>query len=293
MKRLSWIAPGLVIVASMAACAGPGGMPQAPEAHSQYRLIEPAGDEDGSVQDKLRRIEELAIDDFRANTFIGSRGDLLPYRLLPPSVVVEGETYPLIVVFHGAGEIGVDNVGQMDRFPRYWLRESIREEYPAFVLAPQMPERSSNYSGPQEDEVRYSEPGRPLETALELIDSISSENPIDASRIYSIGFSMGASTAMNALYLRPGFFAASIAIGGVPNEAHAPDVARTPLWLVHGTYDTANSVHHTRMMYERLRGMGAPVVFWEFDEAHHVVPAELLAGDFFARWLFLQQRRGR
>ena len=46
---------------------------------------------------------------FDAGTFTASDGTVLPYRVLRPSRLQEGRSYPLVVQFHGSGGIGTDN----------------------------------------------------------------------------------------------------------------------------------------------------------------------------------------
>jgi predicted peptidase len=194
-------------------------------------------------------------------------------------------------VFHGSGEIGVDNVKQMTRFALVWARDATRRTFPAFVLAPQMPARSALYSGAATEDRRTSEPRPPLHAALALIEDLAAKLPIDPTRIYLVGFSMGASTAWNAIHARPAMFAAAVPIAGVPNPAHAAAVAATPLWLVHGNRDDTNPIRHDRAVYRPLVDAGGRVRFWEIDLLGHEVPSWLLADDELPRWLFTHRRR--
>ena len=239
----------------------------------------------------IAEIEALPADLFEAATFTGSDGTTLPYRLLSPPAVAPGERIPLVIVFHGAGEIGTDNLRQMDRFPKTWARPEIQERFPAYVVAPQMPERSALYSGPAETPDRFSRPGPPLATALELLDDLIARLPVDTTRIYAVGFSMGASTTWNALARRPDLFAAAVSIAGVPNPAQADVVAQTPVWVVHGTADTANPIGPDRAMVGLLRRRPkAEVRFWPVDGLWHAVPPRLLAGTEVMEWLFAHRR---
>lgn len=253
-----------------------------------YRLVPPLSAEaQARAEAGVREIEQLPADAWEAATFRGSDGVEIAYRLLPPERVIPGRRYPLVVVFHGSGEIGADNLKHLDRFPRAWSRPEIRGRYPAYVLAPQMPERSANYTGPPGTPERSTVPGRPLAATLELVDGLRATLPVDSSRVYTIGFSMGASTVFAALGMRPGLFAAAIPIAGVPDRAHVRETARTPLWIIHGNSDEANPIEPDREVYPVLSAVpGARVRFWEYDGGEHRVPVDLLASDAFARWLW-------
>jgi poly(3-hydroxybutyrate) depolymerase len=257
-----------------------------------YRLVAPlAADARARAESALTEIQRLPLAVWQAHTFRGTDGIEIPYRLLPPENPQPGRRYPLVVVFHGSGEIGTDNERHLTRIARAWARPEIRRGYPAYVLAPQMPERSANYTAGPESTTRASVPGRPLFTALQLIDRLRAELPVDSSRVYAIGFSMGASAAMQAIVLRPELFAAAIPVAGVPDRAQVAAVARTPLWIIHGNSDEENPIGPNRAFVPVLVAVpGARVTFWEYDAGEHRVPAELLASDAFPRWLWAHQK---
>jgi predicted peptidase len=239
----------------------------------------------------LAEIQRLPTDTWQAHTFRGSDGVEIRYRLLPPENPAPGRRYPLVVLFHGSGEIGTDNEAHLNRFVKAWARPDIRRDYPAYVLAPQMPERSANYTAGPESIERASVPGRPLPATLELIDRLRGELPVDSSRVYAIGFSMGGSTTFAALALRPDLFAAAIPVAGVPDPAQAAAVARTPVWIIHGNSDEENPIGPDRAFVPVLTAVpGARVTFWEMDAGEHRVPADLLASDAFARWLWAHHK---
>ncbi len=282
----------ITVMVCGASCSAPLPVPPATDLDAGYRLVSPpAAPDSAAAAERLKAIENIPDSLFMAAQFEAANNVTLPYRLLPPQNVQPGTRYPLVVVFHGAGEIGVDNARHLDRFPKAWARPEIRAAYPAYVLAPQMPERSAVYSGPAGDSGRYSMPAPPLYAALDLIDALLETLPIDTTRVYAIGFSMGASTVWNAINLRPTLFAAAIPIAGVPNPAHRDGVARTPLWIIHGNADTANPIEQDRAMYALLRAVpGAQVQFSEFDQGVHQVPPMLATSDAFAAWLFRHRR---
>lgn len=236
----------------------------------------------------VRVIEQMSGDTWETHTFRGSDGTQIAYRLLPPENPRPGVRYPLVVILHGSGEIGSDNQRQLDRFPKSWARPEIRREWPAYVLAPQMPERSANYFPTATAPDRASEPGRPLFATLELIDLLRADLPVDSSRVYAMGFSMGASTVYLALVQRPELFAAAIPIAGVPTPPrYAATLARTPLWVIHGNSDDVTPAALDLAGYSAITAVpGARATFWEYDSGEHAVPVDLLASDAFPRWLW-------
>ncbi|MEO6981258.1 MAG: phospholipase, partial [Mucilaginibacter sp.] len=60
-----------------------------------------------------------------------TKGDTLPYRILFPQDFDPLKKYPLIIVLHGAGERGNDNQAQLLWGSKLFLKDTIRERYPA------------------------------------------------------------------------------------------------------------------------------------------------------------------
>jgi predicted esterase len=255
-----------------------------PNGFAEYRL-EPQPDE--AAQAAARRSLETLFtlgDRFEAGNFAAPNGVMLPYRLLSPEST--SGRHPLVVVLHGSGEIGADNRRHLTPLALTWARDDTRRRFPAFVLAPQMPMRSADYSGPPEGDLRASRATPAAAATLALVDRLIATRPIDRARVFVIGFSMGASTAWNLLYDRPGLFAAAVPIAGVPDPGRA--VGKTRVWVIHGNRDEVNPVRHGRATYVPLVDRGARVRFWEIDRLGHEVPPWLLARDAFAEWLWMK-----
>jgi predicted peptidase len=136
------------------------------------------------------------FDDFAFHEFAGTAGLRMPYRLLVPGELASA--YPLVLFFHGSGERGKDNKKQLVHGVERFARPDSRSRYPCFVLAPQCPtdldkqpimwagERERMHSLKLTPEVAI-----PLRTALELLNTIEDNYPIDPDRIYITGISMG------------------------------------------------------------------------------------------------------
>jgi predicted peptidase len=229
------------------------------------------------------------IDRFEAKTFAAPDGVTLPYRILPPAAPPPpGRRAPLVLLLHGSGEIGADNRAQVTSLALAWARDEARRRDGAYVVVPQMPARSANYSGPPGGDTRTSEGTTLVPATLALIDSLVEALPIDRQRIGVVGFSMGASTTWNLLHARPGFFSAAVPIAGVPRADQAQSARPgTRIWVIHGNRDETNPIRHDRRAFVPLADAGAPIRFSEIDHlAHEVPPTWLLDGrlaDFLLR----------
>lgn len=215
----------------------------------------------------------------------------LPYRLLPPPEVYGGQRYPLVIVLHGSDAVGTDNRAQLGRLALSWSAPAIRARFPAYVLAPQFPERSANYSPSDADGLLAAQPGPNIPTLIALIAQLSKQYPIAAERVYITGFSMGASAATQALLRQPDMFAAAVAFSGIaPERAEAARLAGTPLLIVHGDADGENPIEPDRALVAALQRLpGAKVRFLEYQGMEHQVPPDMLLSAAWRDWLFAQR----
>jgi predicted peptidase len=264
-----------------------------PEPFGYFKLKPLASDDEKAMLDRVEKIKQIPAETFEAHEFQAANKVSLAYRLLKPKGYRPGIKYPLVVVFHGSGAIGSDNVQQLGIFARSWAQPELRDKYPCFVLAPQFPARSVEYVLPAAGAIPISKPLPPLYAAIELISAISKEFDVNKRRIYIMGFSMGGSSAMHAISLRPDMFAAAISIAGVPNPEMAAIIRRKSLWIMHGNNDRENAFEGDRIMYQALLRAGAKSVrFWEFEGVGHEAPARLFGADELPEWLFRQRNRG-
>ena len=233
----------------------------------------------------------LSADDFAAGTFTARDGTTLPYRLLSPTQIEPGRRYPLVVQFHGSGAIGTDNRAQIERdfAARAWAIPAIRARHPAFVLVPQVPVRSANYD-PATPRIAIATPA--LSAALELVDAVIEQQPVDRTRIYASGFSMGGSATWLSLLARPNLFAAAVPISGIaPDRARAGELKHMPMLVLHGDADTENPIDSDREMVAAIRAAGGRRVrLRSYVGLQHLPPGDLVPGDWWRDWLFAQHR---
>lgn len=120
----------------------------------------------------------------------------MPYRLCMPFGYDVTKTYPLVLFLHGAGERGTDNNNQLtaNRGAILWAETANQQKYPCFVVAPQCAANKQWVNTPWGNG-SYVQSNIPisdqLSLALSIVDSLSREFKIDASRLYIVGLSMG------------------------------------------------------------------------------------------------------
>ena len=245
--------------------------------------------------DKIKAsLKGISNELFQPLAYTGRNNIPINYRMLAPARVDKQGRYPLVLVLHGSGAVGTDNLAQLGVLVKLWARPDIQAKYPAYIVAPQFPRRSSNYAPDPDKKVLVSTPDACLSTALQLIDSLKKVLPVDESRIYVIGFSMGASSTINSLVLRPDLFAAGVAISGIPAFGHLDVLARVPLWIVHGNADTENPFPSDSLLFQRLQALHAGQLrFWEIDQLEHEIYYPLYTTEVLPEWLFRQKRQGR
>ncbi|GAA4308307.1 dienelactone hydrolase family protein [Mucilaginibacter gynuensis] len=212
------------------------------------------------------------------------------YRLLSPANTISAAKYPLVLVLHGSGAIGTDNQAQLTLLAKYWAQPNIQQKYPAYILVPQFPVRSSNYTNDVTRNTLVSEPDNCLNSALELIDSLKKALPINPDKIYIMGFSMGASSTVNAIGIRPDLFAAGISVSGIPDFNHINELKNIPLWVIHGNADTENPGRTDSFLYHQLKAARGKLKYTIIEGLAHEVWPRLYTGEAMPKWLWSKQR---
>jgi predicted peptidase len=144
--------------------------------------------------------------------------------------------WPLILYLHGGSLRGTD----IESVRTLGLPHKIESEpnFPFVVVSPQCP------------------PGEiwtDVDALSALIDCVQADYRIDSDRIYVTGHSMGGRGALYLAYRLPQRFAAVIALSPLsPITAWKENLARVPLWILHGKADTLAPVADTQ---ELVRGI--------------------------------------
>lgn len=237
---------------------------------------------------KIEEIKKLDYSDFKEGTFSNDTISL-NYRFLKPQKIESDKKYPLILVFHGSGAIGINNTSQMGVLAKMWLLPKNRENHPVFVLSPQFPIRSSNYHLDESRNVKVSKSNDYLDLVLKSVDGLIKKENIDPNRIYVMGFSMGGATTSNAISKRPDLFAAAINIAGISQFDKMSELKSLPIWIVHGNLDTDNFPQSNYRFYDEMKSDGK-VFLWKYMDKYH---NNILSNEFveeLPEWLFKQKK---
>ncbi len=239
------------------------------------------------------QIEVVPIERFVPATYAHTDGRVLPYRLFTPDDIEDGRLYPLVFFLHGAGGRGDDNVKPVmagDAFgSRRWATDDVQAAHPCFVLVPQCPE-GSRWIAHESDESDEEDQYGPL---LGLLEQKLAELPIDRTRVYVTGLSMGGFASITLAQRRPDQFAAAVSVCGGGEPAIAAQIAHVPIWLFHGLKDRIVSPEHSRSLHTALVEAGASGTrLYEYEGVGHNVWVNAYTEPQLPDWLFAQRATG-
>jgi len=225
-------------------------------------------------------------------TYANDTGKVFRYRWAAPTNVVAGKTYPLVVLMHGAGERGTNNVSQLqwgaDELLGYMREKGIE----GYFVAGQVP------NGQQWVDTPWANTSHRMNAKLsesmgllfEVLDKVVDECPVDRSRIYVTGVSMGGYGTWDAIQRRPEFFAAAMPCCGGGDTHLAWKIRNVPIWAWHGDRDGAVPVVRSRDMVAALWAVDGRIRYTEVPGCGHGVWGPAYASKEALKWLFDQKK---
>jgi hypothetical protein len=179
---------------------------------------------------------------------------VLALRLQAPEAAARGEPLPLVIALHGAA--GSENMmfdgygnGLVARLcaQRGWLLAAPREAVPTPAL----------------------------------IDEIARLYPVDRRRVFVVGHSLGAASAVSAAQSYPDCFAAVAALGGGRSIKGSDALKKAAFFVGCGTEDFA--LGGARSLHASLKKAEvAKVKYHEYPDLEHLVIVQLALRDVFA-----------
>ena len=189
---------------------------------------------------------------------------------------------PLLVFLHGAGALGEDNVKQFFEFKTAVGR--IKQD--CFVLLPQ---QSSAFA--EENAANLEIYAKSLKNMIELL---AQSYPIDTSRIYLTGISLGGACVWYSLYNCPGFYAAGIPLMGYMPEAYSSvfrkeNFAGAKIWAGHAKDDKLVPADSDINIYNKIKDV-CSIKFSLYDEGGHRMMRAFYGKEPWQKWLFAQHK---
>lgn len=201
----------------------------------------------------------------------------LPYRLYTPVVKGSEETLlPLVITLQSAYGRGDNNIGQLDKLVKELVSTTNQQLSPAFVLSPQCPKGMEwNESQPTKPpyiniDMQSLPTSWRLEVLVELIQATIKQYPIDRSRIYIVGASMGGTGVWSALYRYPDLYAGAIIMNGRSDPATASYI-NTPVYVFHGIHDSLAPPDNSKTMTNALLALEKEAKLNLVDAGHEIV----------------------
>ncbi len=229
--------------------------------------------------------------EFESHTFAGPGGAKLPYRLLKPEAAESGKKYPLVLYLHGFGCRGTDNEAQLKEIAGTFLKAATRKKFPCFVVAPQVNGSWIQHAVFDKAIPLTAKPTAALTSAVEIVQSVVKSHPVDAGRVYVMGYSNGACGVWEILEREPGPWAGAVVMAGAGDPARIGVAKHVPIWVFHGSKDTTIPIERMHEMINGLQHAGGKPLFTIVPSGQHYdARAKGLGEPELLPWLFAQER---
>ena len=181
--------------------------------------------------------------------------------------------WPLILFLHGAGERG-DDLDVVKKHGPPKLAGS-RRDFPFIVVSPQCP--TGTWWSTQ---------------ALQaLLDHVTATLPVDPSRVYLTGLSMGGYGTWHLACECPERFAAIAPICGGGHPVLAGQLKNVPVWAFHGALDDVVPLRESQAMVEGVRKAGGKARLTVYPKAGHDSWSATYENPEFYKWLLAHRRQ--
>ena len=233
-------------------------------------------------------IDKMKGEELTQKCTFAKDGYTLPYRLHTPAKCEDGVRYPLVLFLHGAGERGNDNTKTLVHGVLPICRYAMKHG-DAFVIAPQCPNGrkwvSQDWSA--KSMKRPAAPSEEMTAVMALLEEFVATHPVDSSRVYVTGISMGGFGTWDIVPRMPGFFAAMMPIcGGVDETTTALYKNGVAIRFFHGGADSVVTPEFSRRMDKALTDAGIVHGYTEYPGVNHDSWTRTYANDENLAWLF-------
>lgn len=204
----------------------------------------------------------------------------LPFALYASKELDASKVYPLILALHGKSDSN-ENGPQVGRWMKSFATEDRYKKNPCIVVAPLCYQPYGGTGGGWSD--------KPGTEAISLVKELLKSLPIDKSRVYCIGYSMGAFGTCHLINNESRLFAAGVAVAGCTGPETAGAFKKVPLWLFHAADDTVVPVKYSRDLWESLK-RDKECKYTEYPTGGHGIGPKVFEEEALHEWLFAKGR---
>jgi predicted peptidase len=198
---------------------------------------------------------------------INSQADYAFWLHLPSDSILKSKP-PVLIFLHGKSLSGTD----LNRVKRYGIISEIEKgrKIPAIVVAPQ----TNNGWDP--------------EKILSVLQFVQKNFNTDTNRVYVAGMSMGGYGTLNFAGAYPELVTAAVALCGGGNVKDGCNLATVPLWIQHGTLDTAVPISESEKIVRAIKNCngGENLIYTPLKGADHGDLERIFRTDEMYDWLF-------
>ncbi len=237
--------------------------------------------------------QDVLLSFFDKCIFEARDGTIIPYRIYVPYDYDASKEYPVLTIFHGAGERGIDNVSQMKHMLFNMFSHENTPLWDSIIICPQCPWGNQWVDTPWENgnySVESVEESNELKAVLEIMKWLERNYSTDVDRYYLAGLSMGGFAVWDLLMRHPEKFAGAVPLCGGADYTQADKLVNMPIYTIHGTNDTSVPISGTRQMVNALRELGSKIKYEELAGYGHNVWDYASKKAEIWTWLFEQVR---
>lgn len=182
---------------------------------------------------------------------------------------LKAKPLPLVLFLHGRSLCG----GNMERGKRYGTLHAANcgREIPAIILNPHNAGGAWN-------------PKKIMKT----VEWVEQNYPIDTTRLYVLGMSLGSYGTLDFVGTYPDKVAAAIAICGGTTLKDVSPLGKVPLWILHGTADRAVPISRSKEIIHQLEETGdtTRLKFTPLPGLDHGRPVRVFYHENTYNWFF-------
>lgn len=202
---------------------------------------------------------------FERQHYISPNNDTLRYYVIKPKNYDPNKKYPLMMYYHGIGEIG-EQSDLFSHFVYMFERDDSFNTGEFFVILPHLLNGNDRWTNSWTHN-----PSVPLDLSLQLYKEFLSKYSIDPRQTYATGISLGGAVAWEIAHRYPGLFSNIIVMSAYVNvtDDFCKRLGKTKVYLSAGVGDGFVPVEYSRLMASKLKRGNVDLKYYEYKNCFH------------------------